>query len=252
MRLFDLSGKTALVTGGGRGLGRGIALALAEAGADVAVVSRSKEELENVCQEMSKFSVRTFYQNMDIRDTEEMKSFVAKVVEEQGTVDILVNAAGVNIRRPFLEISESDWDFVMDVNLKSVFLTSQIVLPYMRKQQSGRIINIASLTSEIGMKDIAAYCASKGGVSQITKAMAVEFAEEGILVNAIGPGYYKTKLTEPVFNDDAKRDWILSRIPMRRTGEANDLAGVAIFLASPASDYITGQTIYVDGGWLIS
>jgi 2-deoxy-D-gluconate 3-dehydrogenase len=138
----------------------------------------------------------------------------------------------------------------MDVNLRSVLAASQIVIPYMQRVQQGRIINIASLTSEIGLRDMAAYGASKGGVSQLTKAMAVEFARDGIRVNAIGPGYFKTRLTEPVFRDEQRRDWILSRIPLGRTGEDRDLAGAAIFLASAASDYITGQTIYVDGGWL--
>jgi 2-deoxy-D-gluconate 3-dehydrogenase len=140
----------------------------------------------------------------------------------------------------------------MDVNLKSVVWTSKIVIPYMQKQKSGKIINIASLSSEIGLKNMISYCASKGGVSQLTKAMAVECADDGILVNAIGPGYFHTRLTDAVFNDKERRDWILSRIPLKRTGTEQDLAGTSIFLASEASGYITGQTIYVDGGWLIS
>ncbi|WP_019121357.1 SDR family NAD(P)-dependent oxidoreductase [Brevibacillus massiliensis] len=250
MRLFDLSGKTALVTGGGRGLGRGIALALAEAGADVAVVSRTGGELAEVCQRIAEFSRKPFCQALDLRDSEALRQFVDRLVREQGKLDILVNAAGVNVRKPFLEISGDDWEYVMDVNLRSVLAASQIVIPYMQRVQQGRIINIASLTSEIGLRDMAAYGASKGGVSQLTKAMAVEFARDGIRVNAIGPGYFKTRLTEPVFRDEQRRDWILSRIPLGRTGEDRDLAGAAIFLASAASDYITGQTIYVDGGWL--
>jgi NAD(P)-dependent dehydrogenase (short-subunit alcohol dehydrogenase family) len=252
MNLFNLSGKTALVTGGGRGLGKAIALALSEAGADVALTSRTRDELEEACREISEYSAKVFYQDMDIRDTDSMRSFIQRVVNEQGSIDILVNAAGINIRSSFLEMTESDWDMVMDVNLKSVFLTSQIVLPHMINRQSGKIINIASLSSKIGLKGMAAYCASKGGVSQLTKAMAVDFAEYGINVNAIGPGYFKTKLTEPVFNNSEKKDWVLSRIPMGKTGHPNDLAGAAVFLASTASDYITGQTIYVDGGWLSS
>lgn len=252
MRIFDLTGKTALVTGGGRGLGRGIALALAEAGADVALTSRTEEELKLVSKEIESLSRRSFYQVLDVRDANSMRSFVERIVEEQGQIDILVNAAGVNIRRPFLEITAEDWDYVMDINLRSVLLTSQLVLPYMVKMGRGKIINFASLTSQIGLKDMAIYGASKGGVAQITKAMAVEFAEAGIQVNAIGPGYFSTKMTKPVFDDEARRQWLISRIPMSRTGEDNDLAGVSIFLASNASDYITGQTIFVDGGWLAS
>lgn len=252
MKIFDLTGKTALVTGGGRGLGRGIALALAEAGADVALTSRTEEELKVVSKEIESLSRRSFYQDLDVRDANSMRSFVERIVEEQGHIDILVNAAGVNIRRPFLEITAEDWDFVMDINLRSVLLTSQLVIPHMAKMGKGKIINFASLTSQIGLKDMAIYGASKGGVAQITKAMAVEFAEAGIQVNAIGPGYYRTNMTKPAFDDEARRQWLISRIPMRRTGEDHDLAGVSIFLASNASDYITGQTIYVDGGWLAS
>ena len=252
MKLFDLKGKTALVTGGGRGIGRTIALALAEAGADVALISRTKEELEQVCREIKQFSCKSFYQQMDIRDTDTMANFVDWLVKEQGSIDILVNAAGLNVRKSFLELSESDWDYVMDVNLKSVMRSSQVVIPYMREQRQGVIINIASLTSQIGLTNMAAYCASKGGVSQLTKAMAVEFAHEGIRINAIGPGYIRTKLTEAVFQDEKRMQWILSRIPMGRTGEESDLKGVSLFLASEASNYITGQTIYVDGGWLSS
>lgn len=131
-------------------------------------------------------------------------------------------------------------------------LASQVVIPYMKKQKSGRIINIASLSSVLGFKDMAAYAASKGGVSQLTKALAVEFAEDGINVNAIGPGYFSTKMTTPVFEDDKKRDWMMIRTPMKRTGNEEDLKGAAIYLASEASRFMTGQTLYVDGGWLVN
>jgi NAD(P)-dependent dehydrogenase (short-subunit alcohol dehydrogenase family) len=252
MQLFDLTGKTAIITGGGRGIGRSIALALAEAGADIAVVSRTKQELLEVHQQVTGLSRKCFYKDMDIRDTSMMREFVQQVAEEQSSIDILVNAAGLNVRNSLLETKEEDWDYVLSINLKSVLLASQIVIPYMQRQKRGKIINIASLTSQLGFKGMAAYCASKGGVSQLTKAMAVELAEDGIQVNAIGPGYYRTKMTESVFSDEEKRRWILSRIPMGRTGEYEDLYGTAIFLAAPASDYITGQIIYVDGGWLAS
>ena len=250
--LFDLNGKTALVTGGGRGIGRGIALALAEAGANVAVTSRTESELKSVASEISALSRKAYFSTVDVRNKEAISNFVEKVVQEEGKIDILVNGAGTNKRVPFLEVTEEDWDFVMDINLKSVLFATQAVIPYMKKQKYGKIINIASLTSEIGLNHMTIYGASKGGVSQITKALAVEFADDGILTNAIGPGYFKTEMTKVLFEDQQKVEWMKSRIPLKRTGNVEDIQGAAVFLASDASNYITGQTIYVDGGWLIS
>jgi len=252
MQLFDLKGKTAVVTGGGRGIGRAIALALAEAGADVAITSRTDEELIKVGKEIEDFSRKSFYKAMDVRDKKSIDQFVAEIVEQQGSIDILVNAAGLNVRRAFLDFTEEEWDFVLDINLKGTVLACQTVLPYMIKQKQGKIINIASLSSVLGFKDMAAYAASKGAVSQLTKALAVEFAEQGINVNAIGPGYFSTKMTEPVFSDEKKLEWMMMRTPMKRIGEDLDLQGVAVFLASEASRYMTGQTMYIDGGWIVS
>lgn len=252
MRLFDLTGKTALVTGGGRGIGKSIALALAEAGANVAVTSRTENELIKTVEEISALSRNAYYAPVDVRNKESMVSFVEEVAEKEGKIDILVNGAGTNNRVSFLDITEEDWDFVMDINLKSVVFASQAVIPHMKKQQYGKIINIASLTSEIGLNNMAAYGASKGGVSQLTKALAVEFAEDGICTNAIGPGYFKTEMTKVLFENQQKVEWMNSRIPLGRTGNVEDLQGTAVFLASDASNYITGQTIYVDGGWLSS
>jgi NAD(P)-dependent dehydrogenase (short-subunit alcohol dehydrogenase family) len=252
LELFDLKGKTALVTGGGRGIGRSIALALAEAGANVAITSRTESELKNVANEITAFSRKAFFSAVDVRNKEAISQFVDEVVQQEGKIDILVNGAGTNKRVPFLEVTEEDWDFVMDINLKSVLFTTQAVIPHMQKQQYGKIINIASLTSEIGLNHMTIYGASKGGVSQITKALAVEFADDGIFINAIGPGYFKTEMTKSLFENPEKVEWMRSRIPMKRTGNVEDVQGSAIFLASDASNYITGQTIYVDGGWLIS
>jgi NAD(P)-dependent dehydrogenase (short-subunit alcohol dehydrogenase family) len=252
MELFDLTGKTAVITGGGRGLGKGVAVALAQAGADVVIVGNIKEELEESYLEISDISKNNSYNVIDVRDTESIRGFIRDTIKKRGSIDILVNAAGVQVRKPFLEITEDDYDIVMDVNLKSIFFTCQEIIPYMMKQKKGKIINFASLTSAIGLRNTSPYGASKGGVAQLTKAMAVEFAEYGIQINAIGPGYYKSKITESLFQDIDHLNGLLSRIPMRRTGEPQDLAGTAIFLASSASDYITGQTIYVDGGWLSS
>lgn len=252
MRLFDLTGKTAFVTGGGRGIGRSIALALAEAGANVAVMSRTESELKAVAKEIEGFSRKSYYGIADVRDKDSIQRFVDEVVEKEGKIDILVNGAGTNKRYGFLELSEEDWDFVMDVNLKSVYLTSQAVIPYMQKQKYGKIINIASLTSELAFPNMASYAASKGGVSQLTKVIAVEFADDGILSNAIGPGYFETEMTKVLFEDQERVDWMKSRTPLKRVGQLDELQGAAVYLASSASDYVTGQTIYVDGGWLSS
>lgn len=252
MNNFDLSGKTALVTGGGRGIGRTIALALAEAGATVAVISRTESELKEVAEEIKTLSQKSYYESVDILDKEAIVSFVKYLIKKEGKIDILVNGAGTNKRIPFLEIDENDWDSVMDINLKSVVFASQAVIPYMRQQKHGKIINITSLTSEIGLKNMPMYGASKGGVSQLTKALAVDFADEGIFVNSIGPGYFETKMTESLFQDEKRVEWMKTRIPLKRTGNLEDIKGAAVFLASEGSNYITGQTIYVDGGWLIS
>ncbi|MCF3944150.1 SDR family NAD(P)-dependent oxidoreductase [Oceanobacillus alkalisoli] len=249
---FDLTGKTALVTGGGRGIGESIALALAKAGANVAVISRTESELEKVADQITALSRKVYFKSVDITDKAAIQSFVKELVEQEGKIDILVNGAGTNKRSPFLEVTEEEWDSIMAINLKSVVFASQAVIPYMQKQGYGKIINIASLTSEIGMKNLTTYSASKGGVSQITKALAVEFAEDGIFVNAVGPGYFKTKMTASLFEDKQKVGWMESRIPLKRTGNTEDVQGAAVFLASEASNYVTGQTIYVDGGWLIS
>jgi len=248
--MFDLTGKTALVTGGARGIGRMLALALAEAGADIAITSRTESELRETAKEVEARSRTCLYQALDVRDSEAVRSFVDRIAEQQGGIDILVNAAGLNVRKSFLDLTADDWDLVMDVNLKSMFIVSQAVIPHMLKKRAGKIINIASLSSEVGFNGFAAYCASKGGVKQLTKALAVEFAKDGIQVNAIGPGYFRTKMTGPVFSDENKVKWMTERAPMGRFGNERDLGGAGVFLASSASDYMTGQVLYVDGGWL--
>jgi len=250
--LFNLEGKTAIITGGSRGLGKAMTQALSEAGAKVAIISRTESELEKTAAEINSSGGNCTYQALDIMNRADFQAFVDRLYEENGSVDILINAAGVNKRHSFLDFPEDDWDQVVNTNLKSVYQVSQVVIPYMQKNNYGKIINIASLTSEIGLPNMAAYVASKGAISQFTKALAVEFAESGINVNAIGPGYFKTELTMPLFKDEEKVAWMMSRIPLKKIGDPDDLKGAAVFLASGASNYITGQTIYVDGGWLIS
>ncbi len=250
--LFSLEGKTAIVTGGSRGLGKAMTQALSEAGTKVAIISRTESELEKTATEINNQGGDCTYKALDVTNRVDFEEFVKELYEKNGSIDILINGAGVNKRYPFLEFPEDEWNQVMNINLKSVFQATQIVVPYMQKNQYGKIINIASLTSQIGLPNMVAYVSSKGAISQFTKALAVELAQSGINVNAIGPGYFKTELTMPLFKDEEKVAWMKSRIPFKRIGEPEDLKGVAVFLASKASDYITGQTIYVDGGWLSS
>jgi NAD(P)-dependent dehydrogenase (short-subunit alcohol dehydrogenase family) len=247
---FDLSGKVALVTGASRGLGEGMALALARAGADCVLVSRFAKELEEVAGRVAALDRRTLVIPADVGDVKSVEGMAAKAVERFGKVDILVNNAGINVRKPAAEFTEADWDQVLDVNLKGAFFTTLAVGRGMLQRKSGRVINICSLTSAIGIRNIPAYAASKGGLLSLTRALAVEWAPHRITVNAIGPGYFVTELTKPLFADPERRAWIESRIPLGRPGQPADLGGAVVFLASEASAYVTGQILFVDGGWM--
>lgn len=247
--LFDLSGKCAVVTGASKGLGRAIALALAEAGADIAGVDRSPEEetAEEVRQLGRKFHVI----EADLSSSERIRDIVAEAERALGGVDILVNNAGTIRRRPAEEFSEADWDDVMNVNLRSVFFLCQAAgRSMLQRGAGGKIINIASMLSYQGGFTVASYTASKHGVAGITKLLANEWASRGINVNAIAPGYFATDNTKPLRDDAERSAAILDRIPAGRWGEPGDLAGVAVFLASRASDYVHGSIVAVDGGWL--
>ncbi|MFZ5687459.1 MAG: glucose 1-dehydrogenase [Bacillota bacterium] len=249
MDKFSLKGKVALVTGGGRGLGKGIALGLAGAGADVVVAARSTDELTQTAEELRVLGTNSASYQVDMLQVTEINKMIDWVAEKYGALDILVNGAGINLRKPTVEMTEADWDRVLGINLKGVFFASQAAAKIMLKQGKGKIINIASLSSIIGIPNIIPYCSSKGGVVQMTKGMAVEWAPK-INVNAIGPGYFRTAMTEDLFLREGWEQNALRRIPQGRTGVPADLAGAAVYLASEASDYVTGQVIYVDGGWL--
>lgn len=247
---FDLSGKVAVVTGASRGLGEGMALALARAGADCALVSRSAADLEKVAEQVRALGRRALAITADVADVKSVEAMAAQAESRLGRVDILVNNAGVNVRKPAAEYTEADWDQVLDVNLKGAFFTTLAVGRAMLRRKRGRIINICSLTSAIGIRNIPAYAASKGGLFSLTRALAVEWAPSGVTVNAIGPGYFLTPMTQPLFEDPERRAWIESRIPLGRPGQPADLGGAVVFLASDASSYVTGQILFVDGGWL--
>lgn len=247
---FRLTGKTALVTGASRGLGKAIALGLADAGAQVALASRDLSALEGVAQEVSQLGSKALAVQVDVSEVTAVDRMVREVIEALGKIDILVNAAGITTRHPSEDYPEGEWEQVLDVNLKGTFLCCQAVARHMIPQGGGKIINIASLASVIGIPLTPAYNASKGGVAQLTKALAVDWARYKINVNAIGPGYFHTDLTAPLLKDPVRSSQIMSRIPMGRWGKPEELQGAAVFLASEASAYVTGQTLYVDGGWL--
>ncbi len=249
--LFSLNGKVSIVTGGGRGLGYGIALALADAGSDLVIVSRSHNELERASQEIkTKTQRRVLPLPLDLTGKGGIEKLVRVVLKEFGEIDVLVNNAGTTVRKPFLEITEKEFDDVIHLNLRAVFFLTQAVVKEMMKQKKGKIINIASLGSQIGLRNISVYTATKGGIASLTRTLALELAGYNINVNAIAPGYYRTQLTEGLFRDEEGYRWVLSRIPLGRVGVPDDLAGAAVFLASSASDYVTGQVIFVDGGWI--
>jgi len=250
--LFSLTGKVGLVTGGGRGLGLGISKALAGAGADLVLVARSSSELEAAKKTIEEETGRQVLAlPADISSLDRIERIVEEAIRRFGKVDILVNNAGINVRKPFVEMTQEDFDSVMGVNLKGAFFLTQAIVRHMIKRgEGGKIINIASLTSQIGIKNISVYGASKGGIYSLTKALAVELAPHGIRVNAIAPGYFRTPLTEPLFQDPVRSEWIHSRIPLGRPGIPEDLAGTPVFLASRASDYLTGAVLFVDGGWM--
>jgi NAD(P)-dependent dehydrogenase (short-subunit alcohol dehydrogenase family) len=252
MPSLRLDGRVALVTGGGRGLGLGVALALAHAGADVALAARTESELQEAARQIQEVGRSSFVLPADVSDVSAVRSMVQRAAEHFGRLDILVNAAGINIRQPVDSFTEADWERLMGINLKGAFFASQEAARVMRHQGKGKIINIGSVAFEIIVPNIALYAISKGGMRQMTRSLAVDLAGDNIYVNAIAPGRFWTKMTDAVFSDAKLYESAVAPIPLGRPGTAADLAGAAILLASDASDYITGQTIVVDGGWLVS
>jgi gluconate 5-dehydrogenase len=248
---FSLHGKTALITGGSQGIGLGIARGLAEAGADVVLVARTESQLNSAAQGLSDIGRKVATHVFDLAKTAEIPAFFEKIVAAQGGMDILVNNAGMSRRGPAHELSLADWQAVIDLNLSAVFALSQAFAKQrIASTKQGKIINIASLMSSASRPGTAPYTASKGGVLQMTKALALDWAKFNIFVNAIGPGYIDTPLATPLIADPKFNAWVKERCPLGRWGTPEDLATAAVFLASPASDFVTGQIIYVDGGWL--
>lgn len=251
MNLFDLTGQMALVTGSTRGLGESMAKAIAKAGADVAVCGRSETDLKRVSDDIIALGRRAKGFYLDVTSKKSIQASVELILSYFGKVDILVNNAGINHRVPILEYPEKMWDMVINTNLKGYFLMAQAVVPQMIDRGYGKVINMSSILGTVGLPNQLAYASSKGGVNQMTKVMALEWAKLGVRVNAIGPTYFETELVTQIRNDPERFNFINERTPMGRWGHLSELEGIVIFLASHASDFITGQTIYVDGGWTI-
>lgn len=246
--MFDLSGKTAIVTGANTGIGQGIATALAQAGADVALVGRSSAD--ETAEKIRALGRKAALIRADLSTIEPVQEVVDRTLSELGRLDILVNNAGIIRRADAVEFTEEDWDAVVDTNLKSVFFLCQAAGRHMIGQGGGKIINIASMLSFQGGIRVPSYTASKSGVAGLTKLLANEWAGKGINVNAIAPGYIATNNTAALQADEGRNRQILERIPSGRWGDPSDLGGAAVFLASSASDYVQGHVLAVDGGWL--
>ena len=247
--IFDLTGKTAIVTGASRGLGQYFARALAKAGADLVITSRELSSLTEFRKEIETLGKKALPVRLDVLSQCDIENMVQTAIEEYGKIDILVNNAGLNIRKPSTEVSRQDWDTILDTNLKGSFFCSQAVGKEMIKRNYGKIINIGSCTCVFGMEGIAAYTASRGAILSITRSLAAEWGKFGITVNVLAPGWFKTAQNAALYKNKEWLKYITERIPLNRPGRPNDLDGAVVFLASDASQYITGQMIMVDGGF---
>ena len=251
--LFNLDGKVAIVTGGNGGIGKGIALGLAGAGVGIAIAARNHAKIQAALKEVEALGVKAIGITTDVKDEVSVTSMVQSTIEALGRVDILVNNAGVALRKKPQDYTLEEWNDVLDINLTGAFLCSKAVYPPMKKAGGGKIINIGSMTSIFGSELVASYATSKGGIVQLTKSLAIAWARDKIQVNAILPGWIHTDLTGSIRSRTPERyQSILSRIPAQRWGSPQDLEGTVIFLASPASDYVTGASLPVDGGYSVT
>jgi len=245
---FSLQDKTVFISGGTGGIAQAIAQGLAEAGANIVVASRRESVLNSIVERLNKLGNKALPVVLDITVMDSIREAVKAAVKRFNNIDVLINCAATNIRKPFLEVEETDYDVVMNVNAKGLYFMSQEVCKSMAKKKKGKVINIASFVSFIALSKVSAYVASKGAVAQMTKAMAVDLARYNIQVNAIAPGFIKTPFNELIWGNKEKYDWVVDHTLARRFGLPEDLIGVAQFLSSEASNFMTGQIVSVDGG----
>ena len=246
--LFDLSGKVAIVTGASRGLGQYFGRALATAGSDLVITSRRLETLAPFQKEIESMGRRALPLQLDVRDFDSIQQMVEAAWRHYGQIEILVNNAGCNVRKPSVEVTWDDWNLVLDTNLRGTFFVAQAMARKMIPRRYGKIINIGSVTSVFGYAGLAPYCASRGGVKQLTMSLADDWGKFGITVNCLAPGWFKTAQTRVLYEDKTWVDYLVDRIPLKRPGAPRDLDGALVFLASDAAEYVTGQTLLIDGG----
>lgn len=251
LKQFDLTGKTAVVTGSSKGLGEAAATALAGAGADVAICGRNRADIDRVVNRIRELGRNCQGFELEVSSGQTVEKGARQILDHFGKIDILVNNAGTNHRVPVLQYPEEEWDRVINTNLKGYYLVARALVPQMIERGWGKVINISSILGSVALENQLAYASSKGGVNQMTKVMALEWAKKGVRVNAIAPTYFETEMVRQISSDKERFNFINQRTPMGRWGKLEEIEGIVIFLASHASDFITGQSILIDGGWTI-
>lgn len=252
--MFSVKDKVIVITGASKGIGKSLSLFLGEQGSHLVLIGRNESDLIDVKKHIIDNNIssqKIMVVSQDITATEQLPYMVERILGEMGKIDVLINNAGVNIPQTAEEVTVEEWDRILDINLKSTFFMSQAVGKHMRKQKKGKIINMSSQMALVGYYKRSAYCASKGGLNQLTKALAIEWAEDNVLVNSIAPTFIETPFTEKMFADPSFKEEVLSRIPLGRLAKEEDLFGAVVYLSSNASNMVTGQTLVVDGGWTV-
>lgn len=246
--LFDLTGRVAIVTGASGGLGQYMALALARAGADLAITSRSLEKLNETTRRIADIGRKALPLELELREYDSIVQTIERVYRHYGKIDILVNNAGCNVRKPAVEVTWDEWNLILDTNLRGSFFTAREAAKRMIPEKYGRIINIGSVTCVAGYANLGPYCASRGGIKQMTMSLADDWGPAGITVNCLAPGWFHTRQTHVLYENPEWTNYLCDKIPLNRPGQPHDLDGAVVFLASDASEYVTGQTLLVDGG----